>query len=88
MNPRQPGPQPGALPTELHPPQKKTLISISYIVFQENLKIIKKIIVILIRFKCFVLKKYIISDSLMLNLLLFEKSLRKIYRDVFLNLTI
>ena len=27
MNPRQPGPQPGALPTELHPPYKKFYIT-------------------------------------------------------------
>jgi hypothetical protein len=34
----------------------------------------------------FCLEKIIISDSLMINLLLFEKSLRKIYRDAFLKL--
>jgi hypothetical protein len=35
LNPRQPGPQPGALPTELHPPYEKNLINTSYILIQE-----------------------------------------------------
>ena len=75
LNPRQPGPQPGALPTELHPPHEKILTNTSYIVFQELMKF-------LIFFLMFYLEKIINSDIFMMKTLSFEETCNK-YKAIY-----